>query len=253
MMHTAADLHPGYAAPTCFSTGNALSARFAPSGFSLWLVAARLEAGATLRWPGAHGDEGIYVVDGALTVDGNTCGGGGALIVEAGVDTEIRVETATELVHVGPAAAAPPSGGLLGAADPAGHGVHVIPAGDANAIEFGAFSQVSFADSTCPTCRIALFRVDGTDEPYVVGSHLHSEDEIIHVLSGALQVGPRTVAAGMSIAIPGGQRYGFRTNSTFSFLNYRADVSTVVTTPGSEPHIETVDALRQAIAQARQA
>jgi quercetin dioxygenase-like cupin family protein len=251
-MHTAADLHPGYAVPTCFSTGVSLSARFAPPGFSLWLVAARLDAGATLRWQGPHGDEGIYVVDGGLTVNGNSCGRGGALIVEAGVDTEIRVESATELVHVGPAATAPPTGGLLGAADPTGHGVHVIPAGDANAIEFGVFSQVSFADSTCPTCRIALFRVDGTDEPYVVGSHLHSVDEIIHVLSGALQVGPRTVAAGMSIGIPGGQRYGFRTNSAFSFLNYRADVSTVVTTPGSEPHIETVDALRQAIAQARQ-
>jgi hypothetical protein len=192
------------------------------------------------------------VVDGTLAVDGNTLGPGGALIVEAGVETEARVESSTELVHVGPVAAAPPADGLLGAADPSGHGLHVIPAGAANAIQFGAFAQVSFADSTCPTCRIALFRVDGTDEPYVVGSHLHSEDEIIHVLSGALQVGPRTVAAGMSIAIPGGQRYGFRTNSAFSFLNYRADVSTVVTTPGSEPHIETVAALRQAIAQARQ-
>jgi quercetin dioxygenase-like cupin family protein len=252
MMHTAADIHPGYAAPACAYMGVSSSARFAPPGFSLWLVVARLEAGSALRWQGPHGDEGVYVVDGTLTVDGNTVGRGGALIVEAGVDTEASVESTTELVHVGPAAAAPPTDGLLGAADPAGHGLHVIPAGGANAIEFGAFAQVSFADSTCPTCRIALFRVDGTDEPYVVGSHLHSEDEIIHVLSGALQVGPRTVAAGMSIAIPGGQRYGFRTNSAFSFLNYRADVSTVVTTPGSEPHIETVDALRQAIAQARQ-
>jgi hypothetical protein len=191
-------------------------------------------------------------MEGTLTVDGKTLGPGGALIVEAGVDTEARVESTTEVVHVGPAAAAPPADGLLGGADPAGHGLHVIPAEAANAIEFGAFAQVSFADSTCATCRIALFRVDGTDEPYVVGSHLHSEDEIIHVLSGALQVGPRTVAAGMSLAIAGGQRYGFRTNSAFSFLNYRADVSTVVTTPGSDPHIETVDALRQAIAQARQ-
>ena len=58
--------------------------------------------------------------------------------------------------------------------------------------------------------------MNGADEPYVVGSHLHSEDEIIHVLSGALQVGPRKVSAGMSIAIPGQQRYGFRTDGAFS-------------------------------------
>jgi quercetin dioxygenase-like cupin family protein len=251
-MHTAADLQPGYAVPTCASAGVTSSARFAPPGFSLWLVVAQLEAGATLRWDGRHGDEGIYVVAGNLAVAGTTCQDGGALIIEAGVPIEIRAESTTELVHVGPAIAAPPTGGLLGPADPVGHRVHVIPAGDAVAIDFRAFAQVSFADSTCPTCRIALFRVDGTDEPYVVGSHLHSEDEIIHVLSGALQVGPRTVGAGMSIAIPGGERYGFRTNRAFSFLNYRADVSTVVTTPGSEPHIETVDALQQAIAQARQ-
>ena len=96
-----------------------------------------------------------------------------------------RADAPTELVHVGPVATSAPSGGLFGPADAEGHGVHVIAAQDADAIDFGAFTQVCFTDSTCPTCRINWFRVTGADEPYVVGSHLHSEDEIIHVLSGS--------------------------------------------------------------------
>jgi quercetin dioxygenase-like cupin family protein len=251
-MSTAADLKSGYAAPGCTSTGVTRSARFAPTGFSLWLVIARLEAGSTIGWGRAHGDEGIYVVDGAVSLDDEVCESGGTLIVESGVAASLRAEKVTELVHLGPSNGAPPTGGLLGAAEPGDHRVHVIGSDDADTMDLGAFAQVSFADSTCPTCRITLFRVDGTDAPYVVGSHLHSADEIIHVLSGALQVGPRRVEAGMSIAISGGERYGFRTTGAYSFLNYRADASTVVTTPGSEPRLETVDALRAAIAQSRQ-
>ncbi|MGO8864543.1 MAG: hypothetical protein ACLQRH_27760 [Acidimicrobiales bacterium] len=250
-MSTAADLQPGYAAPGCASTGMIQSARFAPRGFSLWLVVARLEAGSSVHWASAHGDEGVYIVDGAVSVDDDRCGPGGTLLVESGVAATLRAERPTELVHVGPEVGAPPTGGPLGAAEPDGHRVHVIGNEDADTMDFGAFAQVSFADSTCPTCRITLFRVDGTDDPYAVGSHLHSEDEIIHVLSGALQVGRRRVEAGMSIAIAGGERYGFRTSAAFSFLNYRADASTVVTTPGSEPRLETVDALRTAISQSR--
>jgi hypothetical protein len=245
-------MHDGYAVPTCTATGSSRSSRFSPDGFSLWIVAAYLEAGANIRWDRPHGDEGVYVVDGDLSVDGKICEAGGAMIVESEVDAVARAESPTQLIHVGPAVATPPSGGLLGPADPGGHNVHVIPAGDANTMDLGSFKQVSFADSTCSTCRITLFRVDGSDDPYVVGSHLHSQDEIIHVISGALQVGSRTVSAGMSIAISGKERYGFRTNAAFSFLNYRADASTVITTPGSDPRLETVSALRQAIAQARQ-
>ena len=92
----------------------------------------------------------------------------------------------------------------------------------------------------CPTCRIVFFRIDGKGEPYAVGSHLHSEDEIIHVLSGALQVGRHRIEPGMSVAIPANERYGFRTTGPFSFLNYRADASTYTLAPGTEPVLEGV-------------
>jgi quercetin dioxygenase-like cupin family protein len=247
IMNTAADLGAGYSAPCCTSSGVSHSTRFVPTGFSLWLVVGRIKAGATVQWRESHGDEGVYITNGTVSVEKETCTTGGAIIVESGVPAVMRADVTTELVHVGPLAEAPPTGGLLGPADPEGHKVHVVSAENAQIIDFGVLANTIYADSTCGTCRINFFRVDGPDQPYVVGSHLHSEDEIIHVLSGALQVGPRTVSAGMSIAIPGGQRYGFRTTGAYAFLNYRADASTVVTAPGTEPRLETVASLRQTL------
>src|ERR1700730_17889908 len=104
LMHTAADLQAGYAVPTCASTGVSSSARFAPAEFDLWLVVARLETGATIQWQRPHGDEGIYLIDGALSVDGNTCLAGGVVIIESGVIALAQAESPTELVHVGPLA-----------------------------------------------------------------------------------------------------------------------------------------------------
>src|SRR4029077_9268374 len=126
---------------------------------------------------------------------------GGAVVVESGAAATIRAETPTEIVHVGPSSAAPPVNGMFGPADPDGHGVHVFAPEDANLLEFGVLRHTSFADGTCPTCRIRFFR-DGAAAAATTGSHVHSQDEIIHVLSGALQVGRDTIGAGMSVAIP---------------------------------------------------
>src|SRR5438874_552137 len=83
----------------------------------------------------------------------------------------------------------------------------------------------------CEPCRITFFKVSAPDAR-TAASHVHSEDEIIHVLSGELRVGPNVVAAGTSVAIPGNYRYGFRTPGPFSFLNYRRDASTYTAAPG---------------------
>ena len=122
-------------------------------------------------------------------------------------------------------------------------GVHVVRAEDAPSISTDdALSVTYFCDGTCPTCRIGFFLVDGSvlANGYSASSHLHSEDEIIHVLDGELRVGALKVPAGTSIAIPEGLRYSFRTSGPFRFLNYRADVSTILLKPGSEPFLETV-------------
>jgi mannose-6-phosphate isomerase-like protein (cupin superfamily) len=122
-------------------------------------------------------------------------------------------------------------------------GVHVVRAEDAPSISTDdALSVTYLCDGTCPTCRITFLLVYGSGlaDGYSASSHLHSEDEIIHVLEGELRVGTLTVPAGTSIAVPANLRYSFRTSQPFRFLNYRADVSTILLKPGSEPILETV-------------
>jgi hypothetical protein len=108
-----------------------------------------------------------------------------------------------------------------------------------------------FSDGTCPGCRIALFMVDhGADEPNTARSHSHSEDEIIHVLDGELHVGPQTVTAGMSMAIPKNVRYSFRSKGRYRFINYRSNPSFYIGRPNSEPVRETRDQLLKSVAGA---
>jgi hypothetical protein len=159
--------------------------------------------------------------------------------VEAGVPTTARASEPTTLVHVGPAS---PSTGEL-AADECG-GIHVFSGDAFDPIELGVTSQRYYADSTCPTCDIAFFRID-TNAEYAAPSHVHSQDEIIHVLSGSLQFGRQTVMAGTSVAIPAERRYGFRASEPFSFLNCRAAASTVTMAPGSRAFEETARAVRK--------
>jgi hypothetical protein len=128
--------------------------------------------------------------------------------------------------------------------------VHAVRQQDAPSICFGGgadATSVYFADGTCPTCRITLFLYDGS--VFVDGStgasHSHSEDEIMHVLDGELHAGPLTATAGTSIAVPRNVRYSFRTSGPFCYLAYRADVSTEVVQPGSEPVLETVTNLER--------
>ena len=114
---TAQRVRPGYQAPFCGSSGSTASALFAPDGYSLWLLVAHLDAGASIEWTDVHGDEGVFVQRGRVTVEGSTCDAGGAIVVESGVPAVLRAETEAEVVHVGPSSPVPPSGGLFGAAD----------------------------------------------------------------------------------------------------------------------------------------
>jgi hypothetical protein len=234
-----------YGAPHCEARGPARGSLFHPDGFSLWSVVGELGAGAELEWGTEHGDEAVYVVTGGLDYADGTVTAGSTLIVEAGVPTVARSAAPTRLVHVGPISPSPPSGGLLGPADDAGRGIHALTELDACSIRFGGgdnATSIYFRDGTCPTCRITFFLYDGSvfTDGYVGVSHVHSEDEIMHVLEGELKVGPLVVRAGTSIAVPRDLRYSFRTEGPFRYLNYRADVSTAMVMPGSTPVLETV-------------
>jgi mannose-6-phosphate isomerase-like protein (cupin superfamily) len=222
-----------YLAPTCSAKGAVASALFHPGDYSLWQVSAELQAGAELTWDGAQGDEALFVVEGAVSADGRQCGPDGTVVVEAGASGTVRAITDTKLLHVGSTTRPSASDGS------AVPGMHVVDADSGRHVRYEGhpIENIYYADSTCPTCSIVLFSVS-CDQPHVAASHVHSEDEIIHVLDGELQVGPQTVRAGMSVAIPAGRRYGFRTPGAYKFLNYRKDASTFTGAPGSDPVVE---------------
>jgi quercetin dioxygenase-like cupin family protein len=233
-------LEAGYAAPYCSMQGGARSAIFHPDGYSLWLVSAQLEQGAELAWEAAHGDEGVFVLSGAVEAGGTRCEAGGVVVVEAAVPAVVRAGSAAALLHFGPVATEPPGDGLFGPPAQGGRGVHVVDRAAARHVRYEGhpIDNHYYVDCTCPTCRIVLFTV-AAGVPHTAASHLHSQDEIIHVLDGELQVGPQTVRAGMSVAIPAERRYGFRTPGPYRFINYRRDASTFTGAPGTEPVVET--------------
>jgi hypothetical protein len=205
-----------------------MTARFAiidpgdsiPDEFPLWLTRGDVDA---IEWDDDHGDEGVYVVRGELDVDGRTCPAGGAVIVEAGVAARARGQA--HVVRVG-SHRSPRSGGQI---------VHVIgPGGTWAKVDDGRETRY-FADSECPTCDITLF-VTGRAHGHVSPIHSHSSDELIHVLSGSVTVGRRVAGPGATLAIAGGQRYGFKSEG-FSFLNYRPALATM-TVDKNDPPIE---------------
>jgi quercetin dioxygenase-like cupin family protein len=243
------ELRSGYLAPFCEASGAVRSVLFHPAGYSLWEVEAELGAGTELRWHVRHGDEVVFVIDGELRVDGVQCGPNAAAIVEADVPTTARALTDLRVLHFGPASPEPPSEGPLGPARSEGHRVHVIEQEAAALVgDPAGHGSRYYRDSTCETCRAAFFE-PFDHAPFVTPSHVHSEDEIIRVLDGELRLGRMTLRPGMSIAIPGGARYSFRTPGGYSFLNYRRDAATCVVAPGTPPVLETVESARQSWAR----
>ncbi|MGH9211669.1 MAG: cupin domain-containing protein [Acidimicrobiales bacterium] len=218
--------------------GVVTSRMLSPPGFPLWLAEGVLADSARLAWPEVHGDEVVYVHSGSLAIDGRTCPPGGAVVVESGVATSVEAKGPTRIAHAGPVDAAPPTTGLNGAADPEGHGVHVVgPRGTYAAVTAERDTHY-YADSTCTTCRITLLYTSRT-VPYVSPTHSHSVDELIYVLSGELWFGRRRLGPGSTVAIAADRRYGFRSGPEgFAFLNYRADASQQTVERGSPPVME---------------
>jgi quercetin dioxygenase-like cupin family protein len=230
----------GYPAPNCTATG-ARAALFAHSDSECWGVWAELDAGTTLHWSEAHGEEAIFVVRGALALAHGTCETGEVLVVEAGVPADATSVGDTEIVHYGSRSIAPPADGPLGPPSE-GRAVRVVPAsGEFRAAQGPADAPLDkrvFADSTSPTCRMSLHRIDG-GEGSRAGSHSHSEDEVMFLLAGELQFGPQTVRAGSFVSITGGSRYGYVATAPFAFLNFRRNTSWVTAGANGRPQLET--------------
>jgi hypothetical protein len=235
----------GYAAPRRAS-GVRWSKPVSPEPYSIWMVVSEIDDGGTIEWDDDHGDDGVYVMSGALDVDAATlpevsrCPRDGAVIVESGVTCTARAVGTTTVVHCGARDSEPPSDGLYDAPDPTGHGVHVV--GEHGWFSSGDRERVTvrwFADSTCPTCRIALFHVVRTEGGVRDRSHTHTEDELIYVVGGSVVVGGAEHGAGTCLAIPATTRYSLTSGDHgFAILNHRRDVSVQAYRPGEPEELE---------------
>jgi quercetin dioxygenase-like cupin family protein len=231
-----------YAAPFTAVTGGSSSKFAHPDDSSIWIVTADLEPGTTLEWGDAHGDELVFVQSGRLTHADGACGPFEVAIVESGVATALVADGPTSIVHFGSVSPEPPADGHFGAPVAEGHSVHFLG-------EHGRYfsnrgtevpNEVFYADSTCPTCRVTLLRNSAPADTRVA-SHTHSEDEIIYMLRGDVQVGGQEVVPGMALSVVGNFRYGFRTETGCEFLNFRRDVSWFTRDPKSPPMLETLE------------
>jgi hypothetical protein len=235
----------GYAAPRRASGVN-WSKRVSPARYSIWMAVSELDPGGTIEWDDDHGDDGVYVMSGALDVDAvslgevSRCPRDGAVIVESGVTCTARAVGVTTVVHCGARDAEPPSDGLYDAPAGIDHGVHVV--GERGWFTSGDRERVAvrwFADSTCPSCRIALFHVLRTEGGVRDRSHTHTQDELIYVVGGSVVVGGVAHGPGTGLAIPAHTRYSLTSGDQgFAILNYRRDVSVQAYRPGEPEELE---------------
>jgi hypothetical protein len=178
------------------------------------------------------------VLDGALEVDGRVAPAEGAAIVESDVVTRARAVGPTRIVHMGPRDPGPPVDGLNGPATTEGHGVHVVGPRGTYANTTDTVDSHYYADSTCPTCRITLLSVGRTFD-FRSPPHSHTQDELIHVVSGGITLGRQHLGPGDTLAITAGARYGFRGDDDgFVFLNHRRDASQQMSGSATAPRME---------------
>jgi hypothetical protein len=190
---------------------------------SLRLVVGWLGEGDWVAWPERHGEEAVYVLDGAVVVDGHVVPAGGAVVLHA--DEPCRLEGPARIAHFSAGPGGAPGGKhLLG---PGGWYRSGSPTG----------SQATwFADSTCAGCDVALFRVE-RDTPGNRGrAHSHSADEILFLVEGAIRMGAHDLPLDHAVFIPADTRYAITCGPVkHAFLNYRPTASIQIYEGDTEP------------------
>jgi hypothetical protein len=200
-----------------------------------------LQAGSVLRFDRPDVGHLIYVVSGAVHVDGKPLEQNGTACVEHGARCEIRAVKDCVLYdfhervprHV---------------SRPGGH-VHIsgskgiLQARHDYANHFGTL----WADADCPNCELWLHCSEFSAPREQRHSHYHTTDEIIVVLNGVMTVGNRSLPPGTALAIDANTPYGFGTpEAGLAFLNFRAtDSSNVQMLPeGTKPPYNERDHFR---------
>ena len=212
----------------CRVEGLAWSKLLSPREYAIWLVTAELQPGGTMSWNSGHREESLYVLSGALEVDGRTIPEGGAIVLEDGVPLRARAVSATKIAHFGTWAADPARHVLYGPPRESDHVAHLVGPKGWYVSGFPGVEAKWFADSTCETCRVTFFEIDSKPGGSP-GQHLHSQDELIYILKGKIFLGKRECGPGTVLCIPGDVRYSFNGGpEPYGFLNYRPDASTTV-------------------------
>ncbi|MEZ4279842.1 MAG: hypothetical protein R3F21_09550 [Myxococcota bacterium] len=216
--------------------GPARSVAASPPACSLWMDVVELDPGGYIALDSGQGDEALYVVQGELAVDGQICPAGGAVVIEEAAAARFEALRATRLLHMGPR----PGDGdpTAGPAPKRGQRVHVLgPRGLFEACESGRETHF-FADSTCPTCSLWLLRT-GRDGAYASPVHSHSQDELIHVLTGEIRIGSLVVRPGETLFVAADQPYRFHGSAGgFAFVNYRSGPSRMTMRATGETIVE---------------
>jgi hypothetical protein len=206
-----------------------------PVDGALRLVVGWFDGGGGLRWPERHGEEALYVLDGAVVVDGRTVPAGGAMVLHADAACELTAAAGgARLAHfsAGPGAGSP----VEGPAEP----YHLLgPGGWYRSGSPGGSQATWFADSTCPACDVTLLRVE-RDTPGNRGrAHSHSADEILFLVEGGIRLGAHEVPTGHAAFVPADTRYAVTCGPVkHGFLNYRARASLQRYEGDAEPMVE---------------
>ena len=227
-IHPGAAVTPGegYRGTGHRTKGSVEARRVSPDGYSLWLVTADLGNGAIVELPSHHGDEAVFVVEGGISVGDRVVPARGAIIAESDVPLQMTAVGPTKIVHFGPSSPVPPTDGRYGPVEPEGHRLHLVgPRGHWSFRDAEGECGHYFTDGSCPTCRISL-HIMYHGPKYEQEAHSHSQDELLHVVSGSIRVGRRFVGPGDTLSIDAHTRYRFWPGPEgFEVLNYRRDAS----------------------------
>ena len=176
-----------------------------------------LKTGAGLDFDKPKVGHVLYVLSGAIEVDGQPVEQNGTACIEHGATAKVRATKNTSLYHFHerePRHVSRP-----------GRHVHVsgtkgiLQARHAHASHFGTL----WADSDCPNCELWLHRSEFEAPRAQRHSHYHTTDEIIVVLKGAMMVGNRALRPGTALAIDTHTPYGFGApDAGLTFINFRA-------------------------------
>ncbi len=180
--------------------------------FRLSLWRHELAPGAAIHLDRPAEDHIFYVVDGELLVGGTPVPPRGAASIGAGAISEVSggAQGATVLEYVGDAETRP---------DKPGGCVHILsqPWMEHTTVS----SHALYFDSSCPNCSVWL-HMTRVDKGGATPPHYHTEDEIICVVQGDMNLGTRSIATGGAVGVAKQVVYSFEAGDEgLGFVNFR--------------------------------